>query len=285
MQREGVADLAYQGDVAYPGHPEGLPSSAAGPSRRSAPPGPTATESAATEPTDVVTALVQAPVHGRLDAALADYLATIDDPTAAVFEDVSIESIAHIAGVSRATAYRYFGDRDGLILRGAIELTRRHTYDLLERQAALPTLMARIEESFVFVVDASPVDRLLHQLMFLQPLPEPVTRAMNALAMEISAPMYLAGQADGQLRDDLSLAEIVEWLQVQRDILMARNLSEPEVRAWVRKFVLPALRPANAGNVTHCDVGAVLATVSGRLEEIQEVVQHAQRAIGPDSAS
>jgi AcrR family transcriptional regulator len=239
---------------------------------------------AATEPGPAPTSIAQAPVHGRLDAALADYLASVDDPTTAVFEDVSIESVAHIAGVSRATAYRYFGDRDGLILRGAVELTRRHTHNLLERQAALPTLMARIEESFVYVVDANPVDRLLHHLMYLRPLPEPVTRAMNALAMEISAPMYFAGQQDGQLRNDLSVAEIVEWLQVQRDIVMARNLSEPEVRAWVRTFVLPALRPSTAENVTRCDVGAVLATVTDRLEEIQAVVGQARRSIGSDES-
>ena len=67
-----------------------------------------------------MTGTTSSKVRERLNEALVLYLneLTIED-----ISDLNIDAVAQTAGVSRATAYRHFGDRDGLLFEAAIELT------------------------------------------------------------------------------------------------------------------------------------------------------------------
>jgi AcrR family transcriptional regulator len=208
------------------------------------------------------------PIRGRLDRALVEYLATVEPDR---LDDVNIEAVAKAAGVSRATAYRHFGDREGLLARALMELTRRNARELAERQASLPTVAAKIEEAFAYMAASIRSDKVLAQVMSPYPSEE-INRAITAMSMEIMAPMYRAAQADGQLRDDLSIEEIVAWLSDQRQVVLGLGLDEQGTRDWVRKFVLPALRPQYVTHVSRSEVKAVLTEFEQRLNALAEVM-------------
>jgi AcrR family transcriptional regulator len=220
-----------------------------------------------TETTDL-SSVAPTPIRSRLDRALVEYLATIEPEN---LDEVNIEAVAKAAGVSRATAYRHFGDREGLISRALMELTRRNARELTERQAALPTVAAKIEEAFAYMAASIRSDKVLAQVMTPNPSEE-INRALNAMSMELMAPMYRAAQADGQLRDDLSVEEIISWLSDQRQVVLGLGLDEDGTRVWVRKFVLPALRPQYVTHVSRSEVKAVLGEFEQRLNSLAEVM-------------
>jgi AcrR family transcriptional regulator len=220
-------------------------------------------------------AVVVSPVRGRLDQALVDYLATIDEHA---FHDVNIEAVAHAAGVSRATAYRHFGDRDGLILRAAIELVRRHSVILRARQSRLPTVAAKIEEAFAYAAVAVHDDKVLGLLLSCDQV-DGINRALNEMSVEAMTDTYRAAQIDGQLRSDLTIAEIVAWLAEQRQVVLALGLDADATRTWVRRFVLPAVRPQDVANVSRAEVQAVLDDLTERLDALDDVVQRSSSAL------
>ncbi|MCW2524630.1 MAG: putative transcriptional regulator, TetR family [Frankiales bacterium] len=209
------------------------------------------------------------PVRSKLDRALVDYLGSIGEEQD--LDEVNIETVARAAGVSRATAYRHFGDRDGLLSRAVIEISRRNAHELAQRQASLPTVAAKIEEAFAFMAASLRQDRVIMHVVAPHQSEE-MARAFNALSMELVAPMYRAAQADGQLRDDLTVEEIIAWLNEQRQVVVGLGLSEEDTRVWVRKFVLPALRPQQVAQVSRSEVQAVLSEFEQRVNALAEVM-------------
>src|ERR1700761_7949512 len=101
-------------------------------------------------------------VRERLNAALVDYLSTspADD-----LNDISVEAIANSAGVSRATAYRHFGDREGLLFHAAIILTERHAERAIQVISRMPTMAGRIEEGFAYTAREIRTDKKLRMLL------------------------------------------------------------------------------------------------------------------------
>jgi AcrR family transcriptional regulator len=215
------------------------------------------------------------PVRGRLDRALVDYLdtLTIDD-----LGEVSIETVAQAAGVSRATAYRHFGDRDGLLFRAAMELTRQHAEIVMESMAEAATVAAKVEEAFAYTARQVKVDKVL-RLLLLTRRPETIDDAMRNLSLEIMGPAYRKGQLDGQVREDLSVEELISWLSEQRNVMTRLQLDEPAARVWVRRFVLPALRPQASGQAIVPEVKAVLADLNDRVVALKEVVERTRLSL------
>src|SRR3978361_2198902 len=82
-------------------------------------------------------------IHERIDRAVSSYLGSL---TTQDIGQITVEAVAQLAGVSRATAYRYLGSRDNLVYLAALSLTRDHVarvHAILER---LPTFSERLQE-------------------------------------------------------------------------------------------------------------------------------------------
>jgi AcrR family transcriptional regulator len=189
--------------------------------------------------------------------------------------DVSIDAVAQAAGVSRASAYRHFGDRDGLLFKAAMELTRQHARVAIEYQPESASVAAKLEEAFAYSARQARIDKVL-RLLLLTRRPQAIDDAVRALSLDIMGPLYRQAQLDGEVREDLSVAEIIDWLSEQRLVIGRLQLNEDQARAWVRNFVVPVLSPQGDPLASAPEITAVLACMQTRVEELQDAVTRAR---------
>jgi AcrR family transcriptional regulator len=212
----------------------------------------------------------------RLDRALTQHLATLPLED---LDDVRIDTVAELAGVSRSTAYRHFGDRDSLLRQAALEIGRQQGKILLRRFADFPTIAAKIEESFANTARLVKANRMSLLLDMSRDRREAHSEVLQVLSLEIMGPEYLRAQQAGQLRADLTVEEIVDWLASQRELMLRLELEEPAARRWVRQFVVPVLRPQTDDGATGPEISATLAEVEHRLALMHELVERTHRAL------
>jgi AcrR family transcriptional regulator len=208
----------------------------------------------------------------RLDRTLIAYLEnlSLDDAS-----ELSIDAVAQAAGVSRASAYRHFGDRDGLLFKAAMELTRQHARVVLDTLPQDAPVAAKLAEAFAYSARQARVDKTL-QLLLLTGRPKAIDDAVRALSLELMAPLYRQGQLDGEVREDLEVSEIIDWLSEQRLLVGRLQLNDEQARAWVCNFVVPVLQPQGDPLATAPELTAVLACMHERVEALHDVVSRAR---------
>jgi AcrR family transcriptional regulator len=187
----------------------------------------------------------------------------------------TMSDVAAEAGVSRATLYRYFSDRDQLVL-GVI---LREAGRFLERLDKTFVRQDRFEdivvEGIAHAVDAVRADERLALLFApeVAGLTASIAGASEAL-FEVTAkflrPRLQAARELGQLRADIDLDEAVEW--ILRTILSLLTVRGPRQRrraaqrSFIRTFVVPSLvvtPPATRGRGSRLDLGSA-QSVAGR---------------------
>ena len=161
----------------------------------------------------------------------------------------TVEDVATAAKVSRATVYRYFADRDELILGVLLREASR----FLEGLAAEIDRQSDFERALVngvlFTVDAVRSDPNL-ALLFA---PDAIgittsvagaSEAMFALTTAFLRPFFVAARDDGQLRADIDLDDAAEW--TVRTVLSLLAVHGPVERTATgqRQFLSTFLAPA-----------------------------------------
>jgi AcrR family transcriptional regulator len=164
----------------------------------------------------------------------------------------TMDDIGKETGVSRPTVYRYFGDRDAL-LRALIE---RRSRMLFERARTFilshDTFAEQLVEGLVYLVDhgrKDPVVRILVSPEHME-LAMPLVGGSN-LATELTAemwePILHRAVERGEIRADLDMSAVAEWLALVQFILVGRldfaRADDPGHRKMLREFVLPAFMP------------------------------------------
>lgn len=162
----------------------------------------------------------------------------------------TMDDIAKRAGVSRPTVYRYFADRDALIVEVVSRRSRAfsgHARDYIESR---PTFTAKLVDGLAFLIDGGRKDPILRALL----RPENLGAANGILASsnvaenltyEIWEPILSAAQAAGEMRTDVDLHEFcalmadVEMMMVGREDLF--DPDGPGARELIGDFLLPAL--------------------------------------------
>ncbi|TFV88885.1 TetR/AcrR family transcriptional regulator [Blastococcus sp. CT_GayMR16] len=216
-------------------------------------------------------------IRVRLDEALLDYLRSVHGDGA--LGEISVDAVAQAAGVSRATAYRYLGSRDELLYRAAIMLAEAHMGRCEEILSRTATVADRLEEAFAYTVRETTGDELL-QLLLRSPRAEAIDEALRAMTGDLFSEAVRAGQEDGQVRTDVSAPELIAWQVEQLYVVVRLALDEEQARSYVRRFMVPALRPAgepDAGLKPH--VRAVLDDVHRRLQDLDRSVGRARSAL------
>ena len=215
-------------------------------------------------------------VRGRLERALTEHLASLPSHD---LREISVEAVAQVAGVSRATAYRYLGSRDDVLYRAAIMLAEAHMERCGEILSRAPTMAARLEEAFAYTVRETTGDVLL-QLLLRSPRAEAIDAALRAMTVDLFWSAVRAGQEDGQVRNDVTAEELIAWQVEQLYVVVRLALDEEQARLYVRRFMVPALGPpGERGGGVKPQARAVLDDVQRRLQDLNETVTSARRSL------
>lgn len=162
----------------------------------------------------------------------------------------TVEDVAATAKVSRATVYRYFADRDELILGVLLREASRFLDRLTTEINREPSFDRAVVNGVLFTVEAVRADENL-ALLFA---PEAIgitasiagaSEALFKLTTEFLRPFFEAARESGQLRADVDIDEAAEW--TLRAVLSMLTVQGPVERSraqqhhFLSTFLVPAL--------------------------------------------
>jgi AcrR family transcriptional regulator len=167
----------------------------------------------------------------------------------------TMDDIAKAAGVSRPTVYRYFGDRNAL-LGALIEKRSRMLFEKARKFIdSHETFAEQLVEGLVYLVDhgrKDPVVRILvspEHMELTTPIVGGSDLATN-LTAEMWGPVFARAIERGEVRSDLNISAVAQWLALVQFILVGRldfaASDDPVHRELLSQFVLPAFLPASS---------------------------------------
>jgi len=162
----------------------------------------------------------------------------------------TMEDVAKAAGMSRATVYRYFKNRDDLLM-GVVEREARGAAAEIERRLrGIRNPGEYIVEGIVQALDIVPKRPAL-SMLFLADTVGMASRLLTTsermvdIALELVVPVIEPARRKGLLRDNVETEVMIEWtFRIISSFLTVPSPladSEEEMRALLRRMLLPAL--------------------------------------------
>jgi AcrR family transcriptional regulator len=178
-----------------------------------------------------------------VDAALEEFLAY-------GLRRTTVDVVARRAGISRATLYRRFKDKDALVQAVLVRECRRFFGSVAAAVADLATVEQRLVEGFVVGVRYARADRLLNRLLASDAealLPYLTT---NGALVVAAARDFLVrqGGSDEPVRDrtPAGVAELFVRLAISFTLMPDSAIplgTDDEVRAFARAYLAPLMWP------------------------------------------
>ena len=164
----------------------------------------------------------------------------------------TMDDIGKQAGVSRPTVYRYFGDRDNL-LGALIERRARMLFDRARNYIfGFESFAEQLVEGLLYLIDHGRRDPIMRILVGPEHL-SVTTPIVNGSAMvaeltaEMWEPVLRRAIQRGEIRSDLDVLAVGQWLALVQFILVGRRdvaiTDDPGTHMLLKTFVLPAFRP------------------------------------------
>ena len=187
-------------------------------------------------------------VRSRLIKAADDELAEFGSLTG------RFDAVARRAGVSRATAYRQLGSVSELLTQVGLRRSEKHTARVRELMGREVGALAKIEAAFVYSARELPSEPVVldlitrHSATVLDP-------DVRRLVDDLLTPALAAGQKRGEIRTDIALDFMIEYLTDQTYVVtQAADRTEVAVRRRFHCFIAPALIPTAGAISTEHDV-------------------------------
>jgi AcrR family transcriptional regulator len=171
--------------------------------------------------------------------------------TARGINAVQMEVVAKNAGVSRATAFRQLGSVSEMLVQVALLRARRHVAAVESAMAAKTGVFSKLEAAMVYTTRELPTDPSISALI-AQHSASVHNPRVHQVAVEAISPVLIEGQRSGQVRTDIEIDEMVDFL-VEQTYLAAEEIdrSEDEVRRRFRHFVIPGLAATDGSGGEH----------------------------------
>jgi|KBSSwiStaDraftv2_1062776.scaffolds.fasta_scaffold28536_3 AcrR family transcriptional regulator len=165
-----------------------------------------------------------------------------------------IEAVAHRAGVSRATAYRQVGSVSELLTQVGLRRAWRYLTGLRDAVDAEAGAIAKLEAAMIYGARVLPLDSIVADLIarqFTAGRDPEVYEMMNRMIR----PTVEAGQRSGELRSDIGVDRIIDYLTEQSYFAtFAEDTSAQTVSRRFRTFMEPVISPS-AGACNHPPFG------------------------------
>lgn len=197
---------------------------------------------------------------------------------------VQMEAVAKRAGVSRATAFRRLGSVSEVVIQVALLRGQRHIAAAHQLMQTETGVFAKLEAALIYAARELPADPSIAALIAGHSASVNDPR-VHAAAVGMLAPALQEGQRHGEVRTDLELDELVDFL-VEQTYLAAEDVdrSEEAVRKRFRHFVVPALesRGGDGGQlVSHTrEVDNAISTAVEALQRLASQL-HIRREMPP----
>ena len=132
-------------------------------------------------------------------------------------QKTSMEDVARAAGMSRATVYRYFENRDALLLGVASRQAAGLATEAMSYLAQFDNISDWLVEGLIFTLREIPkrpvfaslvtsLDSRSASSLFLG------SSGMIEIGVNVLHPMFGAAKQQGLLRDDIDIDMLIEWL-------------------------------------------------------------------------
>ncbi len=213
-----------------------------------------------------ITALT--PVHDAVLDGAADCVERLG------IERLTVDDVVRASGVSRATIYRHFGNKDAIVAALFERTARPFEDDARTLLSAAGPLADRIEAALVWAAvehsrNAAPRAVLAHgvstaALELFNTLYRPVFE-------RVLRPVFAAAQGAGEMPADLDVDETLDWFVREILFLLSEPLrDEAALRRRIRQYIIPVFSRKAEGGV---DGGDALRALSTRLDALDTLVQ------------
>ena len=193
---------------------------------------------------------------------------------------ISMDHIAAESGISRATLYRRFGSRDGILTALCQLQAIPYTQNAMLRSATAKSLAQRLEISTVYAVMELPQFKILKTIFS----DGPSETALNLLrpvhqhlVQTNLMPILEVARDSGELRSGLDPNEVSEWLLRNfLQLVTSGPWEEHQLLQRIRQYILPVLIPdhflMSAGQERHTH-SALTSSDQERINKLEQRVQ------------
>jgi AcrR family transcriptional regulator len=191
---------------------------------------------------------------------------------------VQMEVVAKNAGVSRATAFRQLGSVSEMLVQVALLRARRHVAAVGSVMAAKTGVFSKLEAAMVYTTRELPTDPSISALI-AQHSESVHNPRVHQVAVDAISPVLIEGQRNGQVRTDIEIDEMVDFL-VEQTYLAAEEIdrSEDEVRRRFRHFIIPGLAASGGSGGEHVSrTMEVLDAVDVAIEALENLGDQLRR--------
>jgi len=184
------------------------------------------------------------PVRERLLDAAEDCLSQFGP------QKTSMEDVARAAGMSRATVYRYFENRDALLLGVASRQSANLAADAISFLAQFDNISDWLVEGLLYTLRELPKRPVFSSLVTSLDSRSATnlllgSRGLLQIGVNVLRPMFANAKEQGLLRDDIDLDMLIEWLlRVLWTYLNAPSQAatdEEGMRRLFRMMLIPAV--------------------------------------------
>ncbi|BBZ56748.1 hypothetical protein MPHO_37400 [Mycolicibacterium phocaicum] len=163
----------------------------------------------------------------------------------------TMEDIASEVGLSRPSVYRYFSDRDDLIIELMLLRSRAIRDRAHKLMARKTTLADQIVEGLLYAADQARVDPVMRYLIDAEATSLSqrllISRTTETIASEFWDPFLDPAYVNGTLSRQISRPDVYLWLS-SVGLMLMRGLNETNdpnrYRSILRNFVAPAFAAA-----------------------------------------
>ena len=201
--------------------------------------------------------------------------------TACGVNAVQMDVVAKTAGVSRATAFRQLGSVSEMLVQVALLRARRHVAAVEALMATKTGVFAKLEAALVYTAQELPSDPSISALI-AQHAASVHDPRVHQVAVDAMGPVLDEGQRSGQVRTDIDVDEMVDFL-VEQTYLAAEEIdrSDDEVRRRFRHFIIPGLAATKGIDGEHVSrTMEVQESVTTAIEALNNLADQLRRSEG-----